>query len=358
MKEILDIVDRYGEPTGETVERSIAHLEGIPHRTSHLWIVRERNGRPEVLLQKRALTKSFPGCYDISSAGHIPAGDGYRGSAIRELREELGFTAAEDDLVCCGDRRIVWDDVFFGEPYHDRQYTRVFLIWLDPEEDALTLQEEEVDSVRWMDLEECIEGVEQGRFRNCIEPEELKMVLRAAKRSGGTVRLETDRLVLRRHVPEDAQVMFELFGSDERMCEFTGWNPYATALQAQETVQRFIASYEEAYFFGWTVEKDGQFIGTVGAYDYDPDENSIEAGISIARDHWGQGFASEALAGVLRYLTEERGISVVKAWCADRNIGSKRVMENCGMLQVGRAQDAIESGGRTYDRLDYEYRKA
>ncbi|MBQ6622298.1 MAG: NUDIX domain-containing protein [Mogibacterium sp.] len=190
MKELLDIVDRNGEPTGETVERSIAHLEGIPHRTSHLWIVRKRADRIEVLLQKRALTKSFPGCYDISSAGHIPAGDGYRSSAIRELREELGLTAAEEDLVCCGDRRIVWDDVFFGEPYHDRQYTRVFLIWLDPDEARFVLQEEEVDSVRWMDLEECIEGVIEGRFQNCIAPEELDMVLKTATRSGGTDRLE------------------------------------------------------------------------------------------------------------------------------------------------------------------------
>ena len=190
MKELLDIVDRNGEPTGETVERSIAHLEGIPHRTSHLWIVRKRADRIEVLLQKRALTKSFPGCYDISSAGHIPAVDGSRSSAIRERRGERGLTAAEEDLVCCGDRRIVWDDVFFGEPYHDRQYTRVFLIWLDPDEARFVLQEEEVDSVRWMDLEECIEGVIEGRFQNCIAPEELDMVLKTATRSGGTDRLE------------------------------------------------------------------------------------------------------------------------------------------------------------------------
>ena len=73
MKEYLDVVDENGKPTGETVERSVAHREGFPHRTSHLWLVRKRGGRIQVLLQKRAMTKSFPGCYDISSAGHIPA---------------------------------------------------------------------------------------------------------------------------------------------------------------------------------------------------------------------------------------------------------------------------------------------
>lgn len=70
MQEILDIVDENGEPTGETVEREFAHADGIRHRTSHVWLARKRNGRAEILLQKRAENKdSYPGCYDISSAG-------------------------------------------------------------------------------------------------------------------------------------------------------------------------------------------------------------------------------------------------------------------------------------------------
>ena len=90
MAEILDIVDEQGRPTGQTVPRTVAHAEGIRHRTSHVWIVRRHAGRIEVLLQMRCQAKdSFPGCYDISSAGHIPAGCDYVESALRELREEL-----------------------------------------------------------------------------------------------------------------------------------------------------------------------------------------------------------------------------------------------------------------------------
>ena len=71
--EILDVVDETGAPTGETVERAEAHREGVRHRTAHVWIARNRNGRIQLLLQKRCMQKdSFPGCYDISSAGHIP----------------------------------------------------------------------------------------------------------------------------------------------------------------------------------------------------------------------------------------------------------------------------------------------
>ena len=180
MKEYLDVVDENGKPTGETVERSVAHREGFPHRTSHLWLVRKRDGRIQVLLQKRAMTKSFPGCYDISSAGHIPAGQDYYPSAIRELKEELGLTARESELIPCGDMKIVWDDVFFGIPYHDRQYTKVLLLWADVEEDQLTLQKEEVDGVLWIDLQECMDRVAAGTIQTCISPEELKLVQVAA----------------------------------------------------------------------------------------------------------------------------------------------------------------------------------
>lgn len=180
MKEFLDIVDETGQPTGEIVDRETAHAKGVLHRTSHVWLARKKNGKIQILLQKRAKHKSsFPGCYDISSAGHIPAGDSYEISALRELKEELGVKAEEKDLIYCGDRKVIWDDVFFGKPFHDRQISRVFLLWLDREESEFTIQEEEVDSVLWMDFEQCYAGVQNGLFQNCIVLEELQMLMSA-----------------------------------------------------------------------------------------------------------------------------------------------------------------------------------
>lgn len=183
MSEILDIVDKNGHPTGEVVDRAYAHLHGIWHRTSHLWLVREKNGAVQILLQKRSHDKgSFPGCYDISSAGHIPAGVNYKESALRELKEELGIDAAEDELIYCGDRIIIWDDNFHGKPFHDRQHSRVFLMWKDMDEDDFSLQAEEVDSVLWMNFEECWHSVENATFSHCIVMEELAIVRGALER--------------------------------------------------------------------------------------------------------------------------------------------------------------------------------
>lgn len=176
--ELLDVVDEYGNPTGEVVERTIAHAQGIRHRTSHVWIYKVEKGRPQLLLQKRCEGKdSFPGCYDISSAGHIPAGDGYEVSAVRELKEKLGVEISEDQLIPCGYRTVCWDGEFHGIPYHDRQVTKIFLLRLDGyTENDFTIQESEVESVRFMDWETCIEAIRTDTIRHCISIEELAML--------------------------------------------------------------------------------------------------------------------------------------------------------------------------------------
>lgn len=54
--------------------RSEVHRDGDYHRAVHVWIYSESTG--ELLLQRRADCKdSWPGQWDISSAGHISAGD-------------------------------------------------------------------------------------------------------------------------------------------------------------------------------------------------------------------------------------------------------------------------------------------
>lgn len=180
MAEYLDVIDESGNLTGEIVDRKVAHFEAIRHRASHLWLVRKKKGKIQVLLQKRSPNKeAFPNCYDISSAGHVPAGEDFETSAIRELKEELGICASKKDLIFCGDRNVVWDGEFNGKPFRDRQHSKVFMLWLDLEVDEFIVDHKEVDSVCWMDLEQCIEGVKNNSFRHYIAMEELQILSKA-----------------------------------------------------------------------------------------------------------------------------------------------------------------------------------
>ena len=182
--EMLDVVDEQGNPTGEVVTRERAHREGIRHRTAHVWIIRQKAGRLEVLLQKRSANKdSYPGCYDISSAGHIPAGADFLPSALRELQEELGVTVQAEALIYCGLRRLQFQKTFHGRLFKDNQVTKVYDLWLDQEEKGFTLQKEEVEEVRWFDFEDCVSQVREQTLPNCIYLEELELVRQGAERS-------------------------------------------------------------------------------------------------------------------------------------------------------------------------------
>ena len=185
MAEYLDIVTEWGEPTGQTVERSAAHRQGVRHRTAHVWILRRgpATGRLEILLQKRSPNKdSHPGCWDISSAGHIPAGVDYIPSALRELEEELGVRGvAPAELRYCGLRRFRFEGTFHGEPFVDEQVTRVYRLWLNREPAAFALQAEEVSEVRWFDFDACLQAVRQNTIPHCIYPEELELVRQGAQ---------------------------------------------------------------------------------------------------------------------------------------------------------------------------------
>lgn len=175
--EIIDIVDENGNPTGETVDREIAHAQGLRHRTAHVWLLRNRGGEIQVLLQKRSLNKdSHPDCYDISSAGHIPAGVDYIPSALRELKEELGLDVDADELHYCGQRHIFFKEAFHHREFVDNQVSNVYYVWKDVELEQLTLQASEVDDVLWMGLAQCKRAVRENLFEHCIVMEELDML--------------------------------------------------------------------------------------------------------------------------------------------------------------------------------------
>ena len=171
----------------------------------------------------------------------------------------------------------------------------------------------------------------------------------------GTVELRTERMVLRRYHPEDADDLYRYLGTDRVMYAYSGWNPYATVEMAQETVRGFINSYEDEHIYSWIMDLDHVIVGTIGAYDYE--DGHIEVGFSVVNEWQGHGFASEALKKVLAYLTENEGISCVTAWCAGENAGSRRVLEKAGMSLVRTKKDGLTVGGSVYDKLIYEYRR-
>ena len=187
--EYLDIVDRQGRPTGKIISREEAHRDGVRHRTAHLWIVRKSDDDWQILMQKRSMEKeSFPGFYDTSSAGHIPAGVEPVPSALRELQEELGIEASPSQLQYAGMFLNEYEMPFHGKLFRDNEVTFLYVYHSDEPVriEELKLQEEEVDEVRWFDLEEVREEIKTSRKRFCVPTEGLEILRNYLKGNGET----------------------------------------------------------------------------------------------------------------------------------------------------------------------------
>ena len=161
-------------------ERELVHINGDPHGTSHIWVVRANaSGGWDVLVQKRSRDKdSYPGCYDVSSAGHLQARDDFLTAALRELEEELGLHARAEDLEFVGFHKAYREAVFGGRLFKDHEISAVYIYRKPVETSELRLQKEELESVMWMDLADCRRAVGERRLDNCMYPDELEMLSR------------------------------------------------------------------------------------------------------------------------------------------------------------------------------------
>ena len=115
--------------------------------------------------------------YDTSSVGHIQAGDDPLESAQRELYEELGIKATEGDLSFAGKFHIKYEMEFHGKMFRDNEVAFVYVYEKAVDIGNLVLQKEEVDEVRWFDIEEVHEGClhRDGTFCVPIEGHETLM---------------------------------------------------------------------------------------------------------------------------------------------------------------------------------------
>lgn len=143
MDELIDIYNEKNEALNIIKMRSEAHKQGLWHRSAHIWIY---NSKSEILLQLRSAGKiMFPGKWDVSSAGHIGAGEIPLESALRELKEEIGITAADEDLYFY---KIFKQSSTYNNLL-DNEFHYAYFLKFNGDIGNLILQEEEVDEIRF-----------------------------------------------------------------------------------------------------------------------------------------------------------------------------------------------------------------
>lgn len=97
---------------------------------------------------------------------------------------------------------------------------------------------------------------------------------------------------------------------------------------------------------GIILKESGEFIGwcCTGIKDELPPPNR-EIMFAISKDHRGQGYTTQAVQGIIKYLFEDTNVEVLNAIALIRNIPSNRVIQKCGFD----FQNIIEIGNEKYN---------
>ncbi len=146
--------------------------------------------------------------------------------------------------------------------------------------------------------------------------------------------ITTARLELRHFRPEDAQA-FAAYRSVPEVARYQSWDAPFGLAEARKTVADFAAGDPlQPGWFQYAIALDGQLVGDIGLKTFD---NLLQAelGFTLAPEHQGKGYATEAVGGLLDRLFTERGLHRVSAECDARNISSARLLERVGFQQEG-----------------------
>ena len=179
--------------TGTYATREIVHRCGMWHSTSHVWIVDP--SASSVLIQRRSMAKdTFPGRWDISSAGHVNASSGGpKRTATSELAEELGMDDVDEkelELAFV----IPAEQAYMGGC---NAYEHVYFLVRDGGEgiQTLSLGEAEVSEVAWKPAMEVLDALRKGDggyaprtagYVNAMEGELYKVFGRRLRKTGGS----------------------------------------------------------------------------------------------------------------------------------------------------------------------------
>lgn len=164
--------------------------------------------------------------------------------------------------------------------------------------------------------------------------------------------LETERLILRHLTLEDLEDLYKLYQDPEIRRYFP--EGMLTLEETREELEWHMNGHPRHPELGlWaTVHKEtGKFIGRCGLLPWEIDGTlEVEIAYLIDKSFWGQGLATEAAAGILKYGFEKLNLPRLICLIDPDNIASQKVAERIGM-KLERSVDGI--AGDNFPTLIY-----
>jgi [ribosomal protein S5]-alanine N-acetyltransferase len=167
------------------------------------------------------------------------------------------------------------------------------------------------------------------------------------------ISLKTDRLILKLPDESDAEAMFNAANDPEVRAGLISW---PESVEDAQKLIRLFDCYAEVgthYIFSMYIKESGEFIGEAGLNRIDREDRKAQIAYWCARKFWGMGYATEAVAGLIRYGFRTHDLNRISCGCFDFNIASERVMQKLGMTYELTVRHEFLKDGKFIDVRHY-----
>jgi len=154
--------------------------------------------------------------------------------------------------------------------------------------------------------------------------------------------LNTDRLVLRKLLPEDIPSLIRNVNNPKIAANVSNIpHPYGepdAAFRLAFVQQGFVQQLRVV--FALAIRDTNEVIGEAGIH-FSKDRKSAEIGYWLGESHWGKGYTTEAVMILLDYGFRVHHLEMIYAICKEDNIGSHWVAEKSGMSVYSRGDGMV-----------------
>ena len=120
---------------------------------------------------------------------------------------------------------------------------------------------------------------------------------------------------------------------------------------------RGIFYQNDGIYFAISDNQTGKMIGSIGLTSHNNYQSRIEISYDLAREYWGRGITTRAVAAVVNYAFEQFHVNRIEAFVSTQNIPSVNLLRKCGFSEEGVLRQHRYHRGRFVDVYSFSLLK-
>jgi len=153
------------------------------------------------------------------------------------------------------------------------------------------------------------------------------------------IQIKTQRLIMRALENKDAKKLQKIANNKKIWDNLSESFPHPYTLENAKSWIKLNQEKEETNNFAIT-EQD-EIIGMIG---FEKQKSSYKIGYWLAEQHWGKGYATEALNAMTQYVFSNYKTNKIKAAVFIHNPASGKVLEKCGYKKQQKTINTKKAG--------------